>query len=272
MTTERGALSSKPLALITGPTNGIGLELARFFARDRHPLVLVARSAVRLDEVAAELLALGAPETTPMAIDLADPAAPAAIDRELSGRALRVGILVNNAGYGLLAPFAESDRGDELKMIQLNVAALVELTKRLLPSILEAGRDGGILNVASTAAFQAGPNMAVYYATKAFVLSFTEAIAEELAGRTRVTCLCPGPTPTGFQDRAGFGDGVALTGGLLPKTSAAAVARVGYAGFRRGRRIVIPGAVNKSTAWGVRLIPRRAAAKIAGALQKKRQR
>lgn len=156
-------------------------------------------------------------------------------------------------------------------MLQLNVGSLVELTKRLLPGLVAAGRAGGVLNVASTAAFQAGPYMASYYASKAFVLSWSQALAEELAGTTRVTCLCPGPVPTGFQARAGFGDGVVMTSGVLPMHSAAAVAAAGYAGFRRGKRVVVPGLVNKLGAAGTRLVPRSAAAKIAGALQRRRK-
>ncbi len=156
-------------------------------------------------------------------------------------------------------------------MIRLNVVAVVELTKRLLPGILAAGREGGVLNVASTAAYQPGPYMATYYATKAFVLSWSEALAEELAGRSRVTCLCPGPVPTGFQDRAGFGAGIALTSGLLPMMSAAAVARAGHRGFRRGRRVVVPGIANQVGAVAVRAIPRGVAAKIVARLQRQRE-
>lgn len=265
-------MTPQPTVLLTGATNGIGLELARLFARERHPLALTARGEERLAEVAVELRALGAPAVDVFPSDLGAPGAPAALVAAFERRGLAIGILVNNAGYGLLGSFEATDREDELRMIRLNVEALVELTKRLLPSILAAGRAGGILNVASTAAFQPGPWMAVYYATKAFVLSFSEAIALELAGRTRVTCLCPGPTPTGFQERAGFAAEIRLTSGLLPLTSAESVARAGLAGFRRGKRVVIPGLANKTGALGVRAVPRGVAARIAGALQKKRER
>jgi short-subunit dehydrogenase len=257
---------SKPTVLVTGPTSGIGRELARLFANDGHPLVLVARRQSSLDAVANEL---GGGAT--IAADLSTPGAPAAILAALAASGVEVGILVNNAGFGLLGPFDESEAGEQLAMIQVNVTALVALTRGLLPSILNAGADGGILNVASTAAFQAGPNMAIYYATKAFVLSFSEALAVELAGRTRVSSLCPGPTPTGFQARAGFGDGIKLTGGTLPLLSAEQVAVAGYRGFQRGRTLIVPGLANKATATGVRLVPRRTAARIAGALQKRRR-
>jgi short-subunit dehydrogenase len=265
-------MSSKPIVLVTGASGGIGLELARLFARDRHPLAISARGQTRLDEVAAELVGLGAPQVEPVAADLGRAGGAGELAAELGRRGVAPGILVNNAGYGLLGAFAEIDLDDELAMLQLNVASLVELTKRLLPGIVAAGRAGGLLNVASTAAFQPGPYMASYYASKAFVLSWSEALAQELAGTTRVTCLCPGPVPTGFQTRAGFGDGIAMTSGVLPMLSAAVVAKAGYAAFRRGKRVVVPGLVNKIGAAGTRIVPRGTAAKIAGSLQKRRER
>jgi hypothetical protein len=176
--------------------------------------------------------------------------------------------LVNNAGYGLVGEVAELDLEDEMAMLRLNVMAVVELTKRLLPGILAAGSAGGVLNVASTAAFQAGPWMARYYASKAFVLSWSGALALELEGRSRVTCLCPGPVPTGFQGRAGFDEKNLLFSGLVPMLSAEAVARAGHAGFRRGRTVVVPGFANRLGAFSVRLAPRSLAARIAGRLQR----
>jgi short-subunit dehydrogenase len=265
-------MSSKPIVLVTGASGGIGLELARLFARDRHPLAITARGQGRLDEVAEELAAAGAPRVDPIAADLGRAGGARELVAELAQRALEPGVVVNNAGYGLLGAFAEIDLDDELAMLQLNIASLVELTKRLLPGVAAAGRAGGLLNVASTAAFQPGPYMASYYASKAFVLSWSEALAHELTGTTRVTCLCPGPVPTGFQARAGFGDGLPMTSGALPMLSAAAVAKAGYAAFRRGKRVVVPGLVNKIGAAGTRLVPRGTAAKIAGSLQKRRER
>jgi len=260
-----------PWTLVTGASGGIGLELARCFARDDHPLVATARRADPLAAACAELVALGAPRAEAVALDLAAPGGPAALAAELARRGIAPGVLVNNAGYGLLGAFAGLDREDELAMLRLNVLAVVELTQRLLPGILAAGRTGGVLNVASTAAYQPGPYMASYYASKAFVLSWSEALAEELAGRSRVTCLCPGPVPTGFQARAGFRDGIPLTsGGLIPMLQADAVARAGYAGFRRGRRVVVPGLFNRLGAVAVRAIPRGAAARIVARLQRER--
>ncbi|KAB2964262.1 MAG: SDR family oxidoreductase [Thermoanaerobaculia bacterium] len=260
-----------PWTLVTGASGGIGLELARCFAQDGHPLIVSARSGDRLKAACAELVALGAPHAEAVALDLAAPGGAAALAAEVACRDMAPGILVNNAGYGLLGEFAELDLDDQLAMLRLNVLAVVELAKRLLPGILAAGKAGGVLNVASTAAYQPGPYMAGYYASKAFVLSWSEALAEELAGRTRVTCLCPGPVPTGFQARAGFRDGIPLTsGGLIPMLRADAVARAGYAGFRRGRRVVVPGLFNRLGAVAIRAIPRGAAAKIVARLQRQR--
>lgn len=256
--------------LVTGASGGIGLELARLFARDGHPVTIVARRRDRLSGIAVELRELGAPRATPIAFDLARRDSARELAGDLAARGLEPAIVVNNAGYGRLGPFDESATEEQVDMIDLNVVALVELTRRLLPGVLAAGGRGGILNVASTAAFQPGPYMAVYYATKAFVLSFSEALAVELAGRARVSCLCPGPVPTGFQERAGFREGVALNAGLFPMMRATAVARAGYAGFRRGKRVVIPGLVNRAGVLGVRAIPRSTAARIVAGLQKQR--
>lgn len=265
-----GDTATRPWVLVTGASGGIGLELAKRFARDGHPLALTARSGGALEAAARDLVALGSPRAEAIALDLSEPEGPATLAAELARRAIAPGILVNNAGYGLLGEFAELPLDDELAMARLNVVAVIELTKRLLPGILAAGRDGGILSVASTAAYQPGPYMATYYASKAFVLAWSEALAEELAGRTRVTCLCPGPVPTGFQARAGFADGIPLDSGLLPLTRADRVARAAHAAFRRGRRVVVPGLLNRTGAVAVRALPRAAAAKIVARLQRQR--
>lgn len=267
MTTE----TARRWALVTGASGGIGLELARCFARDGHPLALTARSAERLAAAAESCLGLGAPRVETLPLDLAAPEGAAALAAELARRGIVPGVLVNNAGYGLLGEVAELDLEEELAMVRLNVLAVVELAKRLLPGILAAGPEGGILNVASTAAYQPGPYMASYYATKAFVLSWSEALAVELAGRTRVTCLCPGPVPTGFQERAGFTEGIPLFSGRVPLLGAEAVARIGHAAFRRGRPVAVAGLANRIGSVAVRLLPRGLAARIVARLQRSRR-
>lgn len=255
-------------ALITGASGGIGLELARVFAENGHDLVLVARSADRLEALAAELAERHHVEARALTADLRDAEAPARIEAALEG-GTTIDVLVNNAGVGLLGAFATTDLGAERDMIQVNVMALVELTKRFLPGMVERRR-GRILNVASTAAFQPGPLMSVYYASKAFVLHFTEALATELEGTSvTVTALCPGPTATGFQAAARMGRIPLVRGPML--MDAATVARAGYAGLMRGRRVVVPGFLNALLVRGVRLAPRRLAAAAVWRLQKQRQ-
>src|SRR5579863_8644002 len=188
--------------LITGASGGIGYELAKLFARDRHNLILVARSAEKLGQVATELRAYGVTVKT-IALDLAAPPAPKFLFDQLQREGIAVDILVNNAGYGVYGDFAQMPEQEILGQLDLNIRALTELTRLFLPTML-ARRSGRIMNVASTAGFQPGPLMAVYYATKAYVISFTEAVANELhnSGVT-VTCFCPGATHTGFAARAG---------------------------------------------------------------------
>src|SRR4051794_20046922 len=231
-------------ALITGASSGIGLELARLFAAGGYDLVLMARSAGRLEELAGELRSRHGVTARGMAKDLARPESPEEIFRELEAAGGAVDVLVNNAGLGTFGPFAETDLGKELEELQLNVVTLTHLTKKFLPGML-ARRRGGVLNVASTAGFQPGPWMAVYYATKAYVISFSEALAAELEGKgVTISVLCPGPTATGFTARAGL-EASALSSGPLKVMTAAEVARAGYEGFREGKRIVIPGTMNK---------------------------
>ena len=251
-------------ALITGASSGIGHELAKRFARDRARLLLVGRNPDALGAVARELASLGATGTEVIVADHAKAAGAPQVLQELGARRLEVDALVNNAGYGLSGRFASTDLASELEMIQLNIGSLTALTKGVLPAML-ARRRGNILNVASTAAFQPGPFMAVYYATKAYVLSFSEALAEELSGTgVRVTTLCPGPTDTGFAARANVtGSRLFHIGG---RTSAAAVAAAGYRAMKQGRRLVIPGALNQLQVQAVRISPRAAVLKIARAL------
>jgi len=184
-------------------------------------------------------------------------------------RSGQIDILVNNAGFATFGPFIAADLHAELEELQLNVVTLTHLTKKLLPGMV-ARRRGGVLNVASTAAFQPGPFMAIYYATKAYVLSFTEALAAELEGTgVTISVLCPGPTATGFTARAGL-EGTPLSSGVLKVMTAAEVARAGYEGFREGKTIVIPGTMNKIGAQAVRFMPRSFTTQLVKRMQEKR--
>jgi short-subunit dehydrogenase len=247
-----------PTALITGASGGIGLELARVFAEQGYALVLVARNRSRLEEIAVEL------KPTPVQVlgkDLALVGAAEGIHREIP----KVDVLVNNAGYGVYGRFAETPLDEELGMLQLNMTALVVLTKLYLPAMV-ASKNGKILNVASTAAFQPGPLMALYYATKAFVLSFSEAIANELEGTgVTVTALCPGPTATGFQARTKLEKSRILK--HMKVMDARTVAEAGYRGLMAGKPVVIPGLLNKVLAQSVRFSPRSLVTKVARKMQ-----
>ncbi len=254
----------KLTALITGPSSGIGLDLAHLFAADGHDVVLVARSEGKLRALAAELESKHRISARVIVADLARPDAP----REVFAAAPPVDVLVNNAGYGLGGRFSETSARTELEMIQVNITALTHLTKLFLPQMLERKR-GRILNVASTAAFLPGPLMAVYYATKAYVLSFSEAIAEELSGTgVTVTTLCPGPTATGFQKTANLGSEALLK--VKKPVPSMDVARAGYRGMMRGQRVIIPGLKNKIGVQSLRVSPRAVVTKVVRALQERR--
>jgi short-subunit dehydrogenase len=241
--------------LITGASGGIGLELGRPVAAGGPDHGLVARSTAKLTALANELRHDAGITVTSIRADLADPEAARVITAELAGRGIAVDILINNAGVGLYGPFAQAALDAELAMIQLNVASLVHLTALLLPEML-ARKRGRIVNVASTAGFQPGPLMAVYYATKAFVLSFSEALAEELAGSgVTVTTVCPGATATGFQAAAGLPGLRTAQRGIM--MDVAAVADATYRGTLAGRRLVIPGWFNRVHLQALRLAPRR---------------
>jgi short-subunit dehydrogenase len=251
-------MTARPLAVVTGASAGIGLELARVLAREGHDLALVARREASLRELAGELHDRYGAESLVVPVDLAAPGAGDAVAAGLGGRTVEV--LVNNAGFGGLGRFAERSADDDLRMLAVNVTALTDLTKKFLPAMIERGH-GRILNVASTAAFQPGPFMAVYYASKAYVLSLSQALTEETAGTgVTVTCLCPGPTESEFHAVAGT-DAQPLTSSALTMTSAA-VAEAGYRAMLRGKMIEIPGVHNKVGAQSVRLAPRRAVLKI----------
>ena len=237
----------RPVSLVTGASAGLGAEFARQCARRGEKLLLTARRQDRLEALAAEV---GGAEV--VALDLAEPGAPARLLAEAEARGLHVETLINNAGFGLAGRFADLPADRQRAMIDLNVTALTELCRLALPDMLERRR-GFLLNVASTAAFQAGPNMAVYYATKAFVLSLTEALHQETKGTgVHVTALCPGPTATEFFDVAGAGEGRLAKMAVDP----VAVVRARLDGLARNKAIVIPGALNKATAQSSRLLPR----------------
>ncbi len=245
-------MSRRPVTLITGASAGIGAALARTFSERGHELVLVARSALHLNALADAIAAAGSKRPHILVLDLLRADATTRIEHELRERALEAQYVVNNAGFGLFGDAASLDRAAQLAMVDLNVRALTDLSLRFVDSL--ARHRGGVLNVASVAGFMPGPGMAVYHATKAYVLSFSEALHYELAPQgIRVTVLCPGPVPTEFQARAG------VPGGNFPRIltrSAERVARAGYDGLMRGRRLVIPGFENKVVALLPRLLPR----------------
>jgi short-subunit dehydrogenase len=240
----------RPVTLITGASSGIGAELARVFGEHGHELVLVARREHRLVELADEIAAAGRPRPNVLSVDLERPGAVSLLAAELGARDLEPANVVNNAGFGLVGPALQLDRNAQLAMIDLNVRALTELSLAFTDSLARHG--GGILNVASLAAFLPGPGMAVYYASKAYVLSFSEALHHELAGLgVRVTALCPGPVATGFQARAGL----QRHNPRMLALSARRVARIGYRGFMRGERVVVAGIPNRIVASLLRFMP-----------------
>ncbi|HEY7368548.1 MAG TPA: SDR family oxidoreductase [Thermoanaerobaculia bacterium] len=254
--------SARPIALVTGASSGIGLEFATAAAADGHDLVLVARRADRLETVAKGLEQEYGIRATVLAADLADPETPGWLVTELERRSLTIDVLVNNAGFGLLDLFRDTPLERELEMIRLNVATIVELTKRLLPGML-ARKRGRIANVASTAGFVPGPWMAVYYATKAFLISFSQAIAEELKDTgVTVTVVCPGATLSEFQQVAGIKKALYLRGPF--KSDARTVARVGWNATMRGRRVVVVGFFNQLFVQLIRFLPKRLIALFVG--------
>jgi short-subunit dehydrogenase len=241
----------KPVTLITGASVGIGAELVRVFAQHGHELVLVARREDRLVALADEIAAAGRPRPTVLALDLEKRDAVARIATEFAAHGLEPEIVVNNAGFGLAGAAASLDRDEQLGMIDLNIRALTELSLSFVDSL--ARHRGGILNVASVAAFLPGPGMAVYYASKAYVLSFSEALHRELSHRgVRVTALCPGPVPTEFQARSGMQ--VDRSQQILTLT-ADRVAQIGYDGLMRGKRVVVAGLGNRIAVALLRLTP-----------------
>lgn len=250
---------TRHFALVTGASSGIGFALARVFAAHRHPLVLNARDPHKLEQAAQNIRQNFQVEVRTIPADLADPATPAEIARQTLGQGLIVETLVNNAAFANYGPFEETPLRQHLEMLDLNIRALTELTHRLAPPMLNRTH-GYILNVASTAAFVPGPLMAPYFASKAYVLSLSEALAEEFYPRgVTVTCLCPGPTRSNFQARANMSRSRLMQGKFMEPDD---VARAGYIGLMAADRVVVPGAFNKLTALLPRLLPRSLVTKI----------
>jgi uncharacterized protein len=252
-------------ALVTGASVGIGRDLAELFARDGHHLILTARNESQLQELAAKLRDQYHINVDVIVQDLSISGASQRIFEQ--SQAKSIDYLVNNAGFGTHGPFAEAEIESQLAMLQVNVVALTHLTRLFLPGMLKRG-SGRIMNVASLAAFLPGPLMAVYYATKAYVLSFSEALASEVArGGVTVTALCPGPTKTEFQIRAGIANSPLFEKGAMSSQKAA---QLGYDAMMRGKRTIVTGFSNKVSAFGTRFVPRRATAAIAKRLNENR--
>jgi short-subunit dehydrogenase len=261
-------MTSRPVAVVTGASAGIGKELARRFAAGGHDLVLTARREDDLRHLAGELADAHKAACHVLPADLGKPTAPRQLFDDLSARGLVPDVLVNNAGFGVYGPFAAADPDRLLDMLRVNVVALTHLTRLVLPGMVERGR-GRILNVASTAAFQPGPLMAGYYATKAYVLSLSEALAEETRGTgVTVTCLCPGPTRTEFVERAGM-EGIPIfdSPGVM---DAGPVADLGYRATMRGKRVAVPGLLNKLGAATAKFVPRAVLLPVVKRMQAKR--
>jgi uncharacterized protein len=261
---NEGASKARKVTVITGASAGIGAALARVFAEHGHDLMLIARRQGNLDALADEIAAAGRIRPLVLPVDLTRPGGVERIASQLAAHGLEPQYIVNNAGFGLIGEAAELDRTEQLAMIDLNIRVLTELSLAFVDAL---GRlRGGILNVASVAGFLPGPGMAVYYATKAYVLSFSEALNHELKPQgVRVTALCPGPVPTEFQARAGIPEVELANGQRVPRAigsnslsrTAEQVAAAGYAGLMRGQRVVIPGIGNKAAALLARLTPHR---------------
>jgi len=256
-----------PAALITGASTGIGREFAYLCAHGGYDVVLTARSAPRLEELAANVRQRTGRQAFSIPMDLADPHSPRQLYEQASNLNVALEVLINNAGFGLVGNFWELDEDEQMQMLQLNMGALTHLTRLFLPGFI-ARRRGYILNVASTAAFQPGPLMSVYYATKAYVVSFSEAVHNEVHGYgVKVTCLCPGPTATEFDKRSGaFGTKLFKAGNTM---TALSVAQIGWDALQAGQSLVVAGGLNGLMAFLTRFAPRQFAASMARRMQEK---
>jgi short-subunit dehydrogenase len=257
----------QPVTVITGASAGIGAALARVFARNGHAVALVARREDRMRELADEIEAAGGVRPLVIVADLQRGDAAGLIGKTLAAQKAEPQFMVNNAGFGLVGLAASRDRDEQLQMIDVNMRALTELSLAFVDSL--SRHRGGLLNVGSMAGFLPGPGMAVYYASKAYVLSFSEALHSEFKARgVRVTVLCPGPVPTEFAERAG------VRGGLAPgflTQSAEQVAQAGFRGLMRGQRTVVPGLANKLVTLAIRIIPRRVVLRLVDSRQSRRR-
>jgi len=253
--------------LLTGASSGIGFELAKIFAAKNHNLILAARSKETLEKLAEDLRKAHKVKVEVIAMDLSQESAPSTLFQTCQDRSLRVNILVNNAGFGDNAAFLKSDWKRQENMMDLNMKSLTHLCYLFLPAMV-AARQGAILNVASTAAFQPGPFMSVYYATKAYVLSFSEALNEELRGTgVYVSTLCPGPTMSGFQQAAGMDTALLFKLGV---PGSQAVAEYAYNALIARKSVAVHGFMNKISVFAVRFLPRGLVVRIVRMLQEKR--
>ncbi len=251
---------AKETVLITGASSGIGLEFAKLFAADGSDLVIVARREERLKEISGELESAHGVKVHVLAKDLSKPKAPEEIFSHLTKEKIQIDVLVNNAGFGKKEEFSKTDKEIHLDMVQVNVMALTHLTKLFLTGILERGH-GGILNVGSLAGFQPGPNLAVYFASKAYVLSFTEALAEEIDNpNIKISCFAPGPVRTEFGEKSKLDDSLLFKLSLMDSEPAV---KIGYEGFRKGQILVIPGLKQQVVPLLNRITPRFMLRKIA---------
>lgn len=260
-------MSERPTALITGASSGFGVEFTRLFGADGWNVVMVARSGGAMQAVAREVQARHGVDVDVITMDLSKPGASAELVASLLERGVIVDALVNNAGFSTYGEFWRDDPSTQSDMLQVNVVALTELSRLILPGMVERGR-GRILNLGSVGSFGAAPMTAAYAATKAYVLSLSLAMADELRGSAvTVTCLCPGPTQTGFQDRAAMQDSALIRGRKLP--SAREVAEAGFAAMEAGKPYLVTGATSKLFAFGSRFLPRTLMAHIAGRSQRR---
>jgi uncharacterized protein len=266
-TADKNGAALMPAIVVTGASSGIGRDIARLAAADRCFLLLLGRSPQALDELVAELAAAGA-QAASLPIDLLDPHAPDRVESALADRGLYCDVLVNSAGFGVFGAAAKAAPREQLNLVDVNIRALTELTLRFLPAMLARGR-GGVLNVGSITGYVAGPNMAAYYASKAYVNSFSAALAAEVAGSgVTVTCLTPGVVRTAFFERCAVGQSRLMK--LMPRSNSPDVAEVGWRGFKAGKRLVIPRLIDRISVAISVLLPQSLLTRFVGWLQRPR--